>query len=491
MGTPPQKSPDWNAATVLPAVATAAAPTNGEGGAVCLSTDLAGSLRTTAIGTVSTVITDGSSAGEADVIGTAPTGSEQGLVTRPYISNRTSTGSLTAATQRVSLSIEGYAGAGFTITGTWTGTLTAQISFDGGSTWLTSSYYRLINTVPPISSITVSNESGEFLSTRGATHVGVYATALSSGSASVLLVATTQAAPRFQSVGIADNSGTAFGITNPLATTGPLNEQSTTISSAPNVLVLLGQQYGTHTLDVSGTWTGSISVYADNSGAVWSAAGTVPLYCLPSSGVPVTAITANGVFQIDAAGYSYVAVWVETLSSGSVTLYSTDSTAGTSRNPLLDIATATTTPGGSDRGLVIRGAGTFAATQSGTWTVQPGNTPNTTPWLVDNRRGQTIMYAAISTATSGDQTIISADATKKIKVLSYVVVADGTVAITWKRGSTAMSGAMSLVVNTGVASPLGFPGGGSIFETAANEALVLNLSASIGVRGHLSYYLET
>lgn len=27
-------------------------------------------------------------------------------------------------------------------------------------------------------------------------------------------------------------------------------------------------------------------------------------------------------------------------------------------------------------------SGTVAATQSGTWTVQPGNTPNTTPWLV-------------------------------------------------------------------------------------------------------------
>ena len=32
--------------------------------------------------------------------------------------------------------------------------------------------------------------------------------------------------------------------------------------------------------------------------------------------------------------------------------------------------------------LVTGTGGTFPATESGTWTVQPGNTPNTTPWLV-------------------------------------------------------------------------------------------------------------
>lgn len=32
----------------------------------------------------------------------------------------------------------------------------------------------------------------------------------------------------------------------------------------------------------------------------------------------------------------------------------------------------------------VTATGTVAATQSGTWTVQPGNTANTTPWLVTN-----------------------------------------------------------------------------------------------------------
>ena len=38
-------------------------------------------------------------------------------------------------------------------------------------------------------------------------------------------------------------------------------------------------------------------------------------------------------------------------------------------------------------GLVTGTGGTFPATQSGTWTVQPGNTPNTTAWLVTGTGG--------------------------------------------------------------------------------------------------------
>lgn len=108
----------------------------------------------------------------------------------------------------------------------------------------------------------------------------------------------------------------------------------------------------------------------------------------------------------------------------------------------------------------------------------------------DLRRGLAISFASIDTATSGDNTIVTADATQRVKVLSYVFVADGTVAVRWKSGAlTNLSGAMALVVNTGVASPIGTPSSW-LMETAVNEALVLNLGAAIGVRGHISYFLE-
>ena len=114
----------------------------------------------------------------------------------------------------------------------------------------------------------------------------------------------------------------------------------------------------------------------------------------------------------------------------------------------------------------------------------------TTVQAVDLRRGQTILYAPIDVAASGDNIIVAADPTKKIKVVSYTYVADGTVKVRWKRGATAMSGAMSWVVNTGVSPPMGSPATGSIFETGINEDLIMNLDVAIGVRGHMSYYLE-
>jgi hypothetical protein len=49
--------------------------------------------------------------------------------------------------------------------------------------------------------------------------------------------------------------------------------------------------------------------------------------------------------------------------------------------------------------------GTHAVTQSGTWTVQPGNTPNTTPWLVTlqptTSGGSSAYSGNVTTAGSG------------------------------------------------------------------------------------------
>jgi len=130
-------------------------------------------------------------------------------------------------------------------------------------------------------------------------------------------------------------------------------------------------------------------------------------------------------------------------------------------------------------------------TASGTVTANQG-TPGASPWLSDMRRGQTLAFAAIDVAASGDNTIVAADGTRKIKVLSYSLVADAAVAARWKSGAgTNLSGAMSLAANGGLAD-----GGGNapatqwLFETAVNQALVLNLSGAIGARGRVVYFLE-
>jgi hypothetical protein len=63
-------------------------------------------------------------------------------------------------------------------------------------------------------------------------------------------------------------------------------------------------------------------------------------------------------------------------------------------------------------------------------------------------------------------------------------VADAANVAKWNNGTTAISGAMALAANGGVAAPF-CPVGH--FQTAVNTALNLNLASALGVRGHLTY----
>lgn len=93
--------------------------------------------------------------------------------------------------------------------------------------------------------------------------------------------------------------------------------------------------------------------------------------------------------------------------------------------------------------------------------------------------------AVINEATSGDRTIVAGVAGKQIVVVNYLLIAGGTVSVTWKSGSTAKSGALPLVVNSGASLP-----DARWFACGLGESLVLNLSGNVQVSGHLSYRLE-
>ena len=82
---------------------------------------------------------------------------------------------------------------------------------------------------------------------------------------------------------------------------------------------------------------------------------------------------------------------------------------------------------------------------------------------------------------------MAAVASKKITVLSYVLVATGAVTVKWRTASTDISGAMALAANGGVSAHSGditIP----LLQTATNEALNLNLSSAVQVSGHVTYY---
>lgn len=97
----------------------------------------------------------------------------------------------------------------------------------------------------------------------------------------------------------------------------------------------------------------------------------------------------------------------------------------------------------------------------------------------------TPLFASINISTSGDNTIVTSPGAKVLRVLSYVLVADSAVAVKWGDTTPAYSsGAMSLAANGGVCAP--FSPVGHV-QTASAKGIVLNLSAAVGVRGHLTY----
>lgn len=97
-------------------------------------------------------------------------------------------------------------------------------------------------------------------------------------------------------------------------------------------------------------------------------------------------------------------------------------------------------------------------------------------------------FLPINVSSSGDNVLLASDSTHKIRVLSYVIIADTAVAVKFTNGSagTARTGAMSLAATSGISAPY-VPVGH--FETDTTHDLVLNLSGAFGVRGHLTYLL--
>lgn len=95
-------------------------------------------------------------------------------------------------------------------------------------------------------------------------------------------------------------------------------------------------------------------------------------------------------------------------------------------------------------------------------------------------------YALINTSSSGDTTLVAAVTSKKIRVVAYAFICSGTVGVKFQSGTggTALTGVMDYTAQTGMNcgfNPVGW------FESASGVLLAINLSAAVGVRGHLTY----
>lgn len=108
--------------------------------------------------------------------------------------------------------------------------------------------------------------------------------------------------------------------------------------------------------------------------------------------------------------------------------------------------------------------------------------------------GKTLTRAAISAASSGDNELVAAVATEKIKVVGLMLLAkeavDATLYTDVQASGDALTGALSLADNEGFVLPPASDPTLHWIETAAGESLNLYLSAAKQVSGCVVYYTE-
>jgi len=142
---------------------------------------------------------------------------------------------------------------------------------------------------------------------------------------------------------------------------------------------------GTGSLRVAVSSDSTYTVAATQSGT-WNI-GTVTT--LPG-------VTQSGTWTVQPGNTANTTPWLVSPSAGGNTAaVKAASTAATATDPALVVA--------------VSPNNTVAATQSGTWTVQPGNTANTTPWLITAQAATPVHY--LSTASTNATNVKAAAGT--------------------------------------------------------------------------------
>ena len=216
------------------------------------------------------------------------------------------------------------------------------------------------------------------------------------------------------------DGGNSITVDGSITVNQPTASTSTGTLNALNAAVTLDvSKYLSASLIVTATsYTATVLPEASSDGGTtWSSIGIVAFNATTISNTLAFSST-SGSFQfnfVGGAGITHVRLRVSVFTGGTATATLTaTSFLGDTKN--ISVVGTITNP--------------VAVTESGTWTVQPGNTQNTTPWLT--QKGFKSTYSAASTftpaATPTDLVIIEGSATKTIKVVSFMIGTTNTAA---------------------------------------------------------------
>jgi hypothetical protein len=368
-------------------IANSAAPSWTEGNLVGLSVDLAGNLRVTGSFT---------SSGAGDTIG--------------------SNGTLNALNVVASVALAGQGSVGMQLdSGTLAATLTPELSYDGGTTWVATKFVDLANTQTSTLVLTNPNSATalSILTLGGASNARVRVSSFTSGSAVARLRATFQAGPVFSGSGGGSNASVgATGSAIPTSATligasDGTNLQQLLVESATNRNLRVSIYNGANELAVNGSGQLAVSNFpatqAVNLSQVGGAAVALGQAAMASS-IPV----------VIASNQSAVSI------SGTVT-----ANIGTTNGLALDatLAKLNVTQGtalGANTGPLMQGSVTTAAPAYTTGNINPLSLTTTGLLRVDGS-GVTQPVSGTITANIGTTNGLALDAT-----LAKLTIAQGT-----------------------------------------------------------------
>lgn len=199
-------------------------------------------------------------------------------------------------------------------------------------------------------------------------------------------------------------AATSNGLTvNGTVTVTPSGVQNVNVTSSVPNLTLTSLPTVTVTGSVNSAQSGSWNVGVTNNPDIQISGGTL-------TGISNT-VTVSGTVNAAQSGTwtvqqgtppwtTNVISSVPNLTLTSLPTVTVTGNIGITNNPDVQISGGTLT--GISNTVTV--SGTINAAQSGTWTVQPGNTPNTAPWLVSNLVGNTITVVQ-STAANLQATV--------------------------------------------------------------------------------------
>jgi hypothetical protein len=274
-----------------------------------------------------------------------------------------------------------------------------------------------------------------------------------------------------------------------------------TLSQVADAAILNVDGLASLAIDIVGTFVGTVIFEYTINGTDWyTLTGNIV-----GSSTTATGATAPGKWTANVAAFQKVKVRCSAFTSGAINVVmraiepgGSSGSGGSGGGAATvadgaDVAEGTTT----DAAVITNTTGTISSKLRGlvailadVWdsTLHKLITALSTDVIYSGTTALTPKFAKITSSSSGNNALVAAVTSKKIRVLAYNFMANGTVNAKFQgdgAGAPAdITGLKYCVANVGIVAPFNPLGW---FETASGKSLDMNLSAAIAIGGELVY----